>query len=129
MLRMSVCGCRTCAASVTEIGEEKCLWLECHPVLRVRLPSVGIDQFCLVDPQINFRLHITQITFVSFVKFSADHSHEKYYRKAQAFFSRKQEAKLTFFMIRIRGLLRQSKIQLAIGYVSIGASPGFKRKG
>lgn len=33
--------------------------LECHPVLRIGLPSVGIDQFCLVDPQISFRLDIT----------------------------------------------------------------------
>ena len=102
--------------------------LECHPVLRTGLSSVGIDQFCLVDPQISFRLDITQITRVSFAKFNADHSHEKYYRKVQASFSRKQETKLMFFMIRIRGLLKQSKIQLAIAYVSIGTSPGFKRK-
>lgn len=102
--------------------------LECHTMLRIGLPSVGIDQFCLADPQISFRLGITQITRVSFAKFSAEHSHEKYYRKVQAYFSRKQETKLMFFMIRIRGLLKQSKIQLAIGYVSIGTSPGFRGK-
>lgn len=67
--------------------------LECHPALRIGLLSVGIDQFCLVDPQINFRLDITQITCVGFAKFNADHSHEKYYRKIQAYFSRKQETK------------------------------------
>lgn len=64
--------------------------LECHPALRTGLLSVGIDQFCLVDPQVSFRLDITQIIRVSFAKFNADHSHEKYYRKVQAYFGRKQ---------------------------------------
>jgi len=69
--------------------------LECHA--QDRITSVGIDQFCLADPQISSRLDITQITCVSFAKFSADHSHEKHHRRIQAYFSRKQETKLTFF--------------------------------
>lgn len=66
---------------------------EHHSTLRIELPPVHIDQLHLVNPRFSFRLDTT-----SFSKSSSAHSRDKYCRKVQAYFSRKQETKLSFLL-------------------------------